>query len=331
MSELRLDRCQPSARALPVSVAADAPRIAIAPQSNVGMEAAVKAGGGVVVLPDGGSVDAVIWTDPRYPDRLKELLAQTDPKWVQLPFAGIESFFDAGAIDEERQWTCAKGIYGPACAEHALALMLAAARHLHEHVVATSWRGGTFGQPERRLKGATVLVVGIGGIGKALVPMLMPLGARVLAIGRSGRPLEGSERTGTPEDLLDFATEADYVVAAAAFTPETKHMFNAEVFEVMKGDAWLVNVARGGLVDTDALVEALKRGSIGGAGLDVTEPEPLPDGHSLWSLDNVIITPHVANTWEMAVPELIALVERNVGRFAAGEPLEGAVDVGAGY
>jgi D-3-phosphoglycerate dehydrogenase len=293
--------------------------------------AAVRAGGGAVVPPESSSVDAIIWTDPRYPEQLKELLTRVDPAWVQLPFAGIESFFDAGTIDPGRVWTCAKGIYGPACAEHALALILAAARHLHEHVAATSWRGGTFGQPERRLKGATVLVVGTGGIGKAFVPMVAPLGARVLAIGRSGTPLEGAERTGTPEDLLSFASEADYVVVAAAFTPETKRMFGAPVFEAMKDDAWLVNVARGGLVDTDALVEALRDGSIGGAALDVTEPEPLPEGHPLWDLGNVIVTPHVANTWDMGVPELIALVERNVRNFASGKPLEGIVDVGAGY
>ena len=89
--------------------------------------------------------------------------------------------------------------------------------------------------------------------------------------------------------------------------------------------------ARGGLVDHDALVKALSAGAIGGAALDVTEPEPLPDGHRLWALDNVVITPHVANTWRMALPELRAMVERNVGHFSAGEPLEGVVDPTAGY
>jgi phosphoglycerate dehydrogenase-like enzyme len=161
--------------------------------------------------------------------------------------------------------------------------------------------------------------------------MVTPLGCRVIAIGRSGKPLEGAERTGTPQHLIPFASEADFVVVAAAFTPETKHMFGAAVFEAMKESAWIVNVARGGLIDTDELVAALRNGAIGGAALDVTEPEPLPDGHPLWEMDNVIVTPHIANTWDMAVPELIALVERNVRHFAAGEPLEATVDVGAGY
>jgi D-3-phosphoglycerate dehydrogenase len=99
----------------------------------------------------------------------------------------------------------------------------------------------------------------------------------------------------------------------------------------MKKDAWLVNVARGALVDTEALVEALQRGEIGGAALDVTAPEPLPEGHPLWALDNCIITPHVANTWVMGLPALSALVERNVGHFGAGEPLEATVDPKLGY
>ncbi len=99
----------------------------------------------------------------------------------------------------------------------------------------------------------------------------------------------------------------------------------------MRGHAWLVNVARGGLVDTDALVRALQDEAIGGAALDVTEPEPLPPGHPLWDLPNALITPHVANTWSMAVPELAAMVGRNVARFAAGEPLEGVVDPALGY
>jgi phosphoglycerate dehydrogenase-like enzyme len=95
--------------------------------------------------------------------------------------------------------------------------------------------------------------------------------------------------------------------------------------------AWLVNVARGGIVDTGALVDALRAKQIGGAALDVTDPEPLPDGHPLWVLDNALITPHVANTWEMALPELRGLVRRNVAHFAAGEPLEGVVDPLTGY
>jgi phosphoglycerate dehydrogenase-like enzyme len=99
----------------------------------------------------------------------------------------------------------------------------------------------------------------------------------------------------------------------------------------MSEDAWIVNVARGGLIDTDALVNVLSDKRIGGAALDVTDPEPLPDDHPLWNLDNAIITPHVANTWAMALPELRELIRRNVRHFSRGEPLEGVVDVSLGY
>jgi D-3-phosphoglycerate dehydrogenase len=108
-------------------------------------------------------------------------------------------------------------------------------------------------------------------------------------------------------------------------------MFDRAALEAMKPSAWLVNVARGGLVDTDALVAALQAGTIGGAALDVTDPEPLPDGHPLWAMTNCIITPHVANTADMALPELVAMVERNVGHYVRGEQLEGIVDVSLGY
>ncbi|HWL66180.1 MAG TPA: NAD(P)-dependent oxidoreductase, partial [Actinomycetota bacterium] len=111
----------------------------------------------------------------------------------------------------------------------------------------------------------------------------------------------------------------------------TKGLFDAKAFERMKPDAWLVNVARGGLVDTDALVAALQGKQIRGAALDVTDPEPLPAGHPLWGIEDVIITPHVANTADMAIPELMAIVRRNVQRFSKGEELEGLVDVSLGY
>ena len=306
------------------------PKIALRPASTDELEAAVRAGGGEPVE-DATSADAIVWVNPRDPQGLADLLATSSARWVQLPFAGIEAFIAAGVVDPARTWTCTKGVYGPACAEHALALMLAAARRLHDHIKASTWRSGGFGSPERRLAGTTVLVIGTGGIGSALVPMVRPLGVRVIGVNRSGRALEGADRTVTVDRLMDVVPEADWVVIAAAATPETRHLVDAGVLTAMRASAWVINVARGELVDTDALVAALEAGTIGGTALDVTDPEPLPDGHPLWALDNVILTPHVANTWDMAVPELVAMVERNVAHFAAGEPLEGLVDPEAGY
>ncbi|HJR45692.1 MAG TPA: D-isomer specific 2-hydroxyacid dehydrogenase family protein [Actinomycetota bacterium] len=312
----------------------EGPRIAVAPAGVEMVAALVEGAGGTIVEPD--EADALIWTDPADPNGLKELLTGSPARWVQLPFAGIESFFDAGAIDPARTWTCAKGIYGPATAEHALALMLMAARRLHVHATARAWTseagvGSGFGAAERRLASCTVVIVGTGGIGRALTEMLRPLGPRILAANRSGNRLEGAETTVPSERIADVLPEADFVVLAAAHTPQTHHLIDAAALDAMREGAWLVNVARGGLVDTEALVDALRSGRIGGAALDVTDPEPLPEGHPLWELPNAVVTPHVANTWDMAVPELAALVGRNVAHFAAGEPLEGLVDPASGY
>jgi len=121
------------------------------------------------------------------------------------------------------------------------------------------------------------------------------------------------------------------VFLALALTPETERIIGAAELDAMRGDAWLVNVARGRHVDTEALVTALRSGAIGGAALDVTDPEPLPDGHPLWDLPNCIITPHTADTPEMAERMLARRIEENVARFAAGEPLVGLIDTAAGY
>lgn len=307
-------------------------KVALEPASTDELRSAVEKGGGHVV--EASDAEALIWVDPADPRGLKELLQSCPARWIQLPFAGIESFFAAGAIDADRTWTCAKGIYGHSTAEHALALMLMAARRLNEHVGATSWSsprgvGSGFGAAERRLADRTVLIVGTGGIGSELASMLAPLRARVIGVNRSGRPLEGAERTETVERLAHVLPEAHFVVLAVALTPETRGLIAERELAAMRADAWLVNVARGPLVDSDALVEALREGRIAGAALDVTDPEPLPDGHPLWEL--AVITPHVANTWDMALPELTALVERNVRRFVAGDRLEGLVDASSGY
>jgi phosphoglycerate dehydrogenase-like enzyme len=131
---------------------------------------------------------------------------------------------------------------------------------------------------------------------------------------------------------LDSALgESLVVVLALSLTPETRGIIGAEQLGLMEKTAWLVNVARGGHVDTDALVDALREGAIAGAALDVTDPEPLPEGHPLWKLSNCIITPHTADTIEMVLPLLAERIRTNVAHFAAGKPLVGLVDSEAGY
>lgn len=291
---------------------------------------AVRHGGGEIAAAD--EAVGIVWVDPSDPDGLERAMRSSPARWVQLPFAGIEPFVSAGVIDEGHSWTCAKGIYGESCAEHALAFMLVAWHRMHEHIGATRWQPEDSSSTERRFHGqATVAIVGTGGIGGSLATMLEPFDAHVIGVNRSGRSMAGAQRTVVVGELSEVIPDVDFVVLAAATTPETERLFDEAMLARMKPGAWLINVARGALVDTDALVDALRRGEIGGAALDVTAPEPLPEGHPLWELDNCIITPHIANTWVMGLPALCSLIERNVAHFAAGEPLEATVDPKLGY
>jgi D-2-hydroxyacid dehydrogenase (NADP+) len=291
---------------------------------------AVRRGGGEIA--DAEKADGIVWVDPSDPDGLKQALERSPARWVQLPFAGIEPFVSAGVIDEGHAWTCAKGIYGESCAEHALAFMLVAWHRMHDHIGATRWHPEDSSSTERRFHGqAKVAIVGTGGIGGSLASMLEPFDAHVIGVNRSGRSLAGAQRTVVVAELSEVISEVDFVVLAAATTSETEGLLDEAMFARMNPSAWLINVARGALVDTDALVDALQRRVIAGAALDVTTPEPLPEGHPLWELDDCIITPHIANTWVMGLPALCSLIERNVAHFVAGEPLEATVDPKLGY
>jgi phosphoglycerate dehydrogenase-like enzyme len=215
-------------------------------------------------------------------------------------------------------------------AEHALALILAAAKALPRFARASGW------DPDgrdrvRALEGATVAIVGAGGIGRALISLLAPFGAEAIAVTRRGRPVEGAARTLPADRVAEALPEAGYVVLSAPATAGTRHMIGAGELAAMREDAWLINVARGSLVDTGALVDALRSGSIGGAALDVTDPEPLPDGHPLWELERAIITPHVANPNSAQLNKFAERVRENVGRFAAGHELIAPVEQERGY
>lgn len=258
------------------------------------------------------------------------LAANPNIVWVQLPYAGVETFLPVARKYPNVTFTSAKGTYAPPVAEHALALTLALLRHLPERIRATSW-GATYGST---LDGANVVIVGGGGIGEELVRIFSTWDTTITVVRRSTQPLEGADQTVTSDRLNEVLPAADVVVIAAAATPETQHMFGPEQFELMDDQAVLVNIARGSLVDTDALVTALADRQIRSAGLDVTDPEPLPDGHPLWEELNCIITPHTADTPEMVIPLLDERIVRNLEALAAGktpDSLEGLVDVDAGY
>ncbi len=286
---------------------------------------AVEAGGGRAVAP--AEATAVVWTDPYDAPGLRALLDEHGERiaWVQLPFAGIEPFLDV--LDHDRTWTCGKGVYAEPVAEHALGLALAGFRHLHAYARAGTW-GSDVGQ---NLLGARVCVLGGGEITTSFLRLLGPFGCDVTVVRRSPDPVPGADRVLPPDRLHEAVDGAELLVLALALTPETEGLVDAAVLDRLADHAWVVNVARGRHVVTDDLVAALQAGTIGGAALDVTEPEPLPDDHPLWSLPNVLVTPHTANTKAMGRVLLSRRVRENVRRWAAGEPLLGPVDVDAGY
>ena len=301
------------------------PRVALAPAASEPVAAAVlSAGGQIVDLDD--APDVLVWGDPGdVAGLVAAVRAAPTARWVQLPFAGVEGFVEV--LDRSRTWTCAKGAYSEPTAEHALTLALAGLRQLPTRARATSW--GT--QGVATLYDAPVVVLGGGGITASLLELLAPFRCAVTVVRRSPEPMRGASRTIRPERLDEVLADALVVVLALALTPETTHVISRRQLAAMSTSAWLVNVARGQHVDTDALVGALQEGAIGGAALDVTDPEPLPDGHPLWSLPNCLITPHTANPWQTAQPLLARRVYDNVRRFGAGRPLLGTVDLDAGY
>jgi phosphoglycerate dehydrogenase-like enzyme len=215
-------------------------------------------------------------------------------------------------------------------------MMLALARGLPQyarHQNEARWKDDATDQDGmREIGGRTLLVVGLGGIGTEVARRAHALGMRVIATRNSSR--EGPRfvaKVGLSNELHALAAEADVVVNATPLTPETTGIFNAAFFAAMKKGGYFINVGRGKSVVTDDLVAALRSGQVGGAGLDVTEPEPLPDGHPLWSQRNVIITPHVAAASDVQNQRYWILVVENLRRYAAGEPLLNVVDIKRGY
>ena len=301
------------------------PRIAVAPDdAPTWLADAVRAGGGEVVPVD--DAEGLVWAEAHEGDRLGALLRRHPRiEWVQLPWAGIEDY--VGHLDEDRIWTCGKGVYAEPVAEMALGLGLAGLRNLGPYARAGEWTASV----GTSLVGANVSIVGGGGIAESLVTLLHPFRTHVTVVRRNPDHMDGVDEVVSPDHLVDALSGADLVVLALALTAETDGLIGAAELSTMESHACLVNVARGRHVVTDDLVGALRDGVIGSAGLDVTEPEPLPPEHPLWALPNCIITPHTANTPEMAVPLLAERVRRNVRRFAAGRELIGLVDVDLGY
>ncbi len=262
------------------------------------------------------------------PDELERVLTECPGvSWIQLPSAGIEAFAASLTAHPNKRWTSAKGAYALPVAEHALALTLALLRELPARAAARSWEpaSGT------SLHGLRVTVVGAGGVALEIVRLMKCFRTTVTVVRRRPEVVAQADATVTDSELTNLLPQTDVLVLAAAATPQTRKLIDGPALARLPERAIVVNIGRGSLIDTDALVAALRSGALAGAALDVTDPEPLPDGHPLWHEPRALITPHTADTLEMIQPLFAARAADNVARSVAGEAPVGLVDAAAGY
>jgi phosphoglycerate dehydrogenase-like enzyme len=298
-------------------------RIAVLPEPDRAWLADVHEGSGATLV-GLEEAEALLWAsdDPRgLADALRE---RPSLAWVHLPVAGVERF--AHLIDGSRIWTCAKGANAEAVAEHALGLLLAQSRGLVAFARSRTWEPRTC----RSLRGARVVVVGAGAVARALVELLIPIEARCVLLSTTPRSVDGADWR--PIEMLDDELpRADFLVLAAALTPSTRRILDARRLALLRPSAAVINVARGELVDHDALRAAVAAGGIAGVALDVTDPEPLPAGDPLFSSPRCLVTCHSAARDLGALEALRARARTNLDAFVAGGPLLGRVDAAQGY
>ena len=260
-------------------------------------------------------------------------------EFVQHCFTGVNQLIDAGVItDDGVPWCNAAGAFAQPVAESALGLLLSQAHHHKRFALEATWDGAReIDESQAWLytpKGHTpkkVAIFGAGGIGQELISMLQPFGVHITAVNRSGRQVAGADVTVALADATSVWSEADFIVLIMPLTEETNGLVDAAKFKAMKKTAILINVGRGKLVNTDDLVDALRSGEIAGAGLEVVDPEPLPDDHPLWGLKNCTMTPHMGASWQVADFHLGEIFNANAAAWEEGKPLPTHIDPKAGY
>ena len=262
------------------------------------------------------------WPDP-------DLLAASPLRLLLLPSAGYEEYLTPELAAKKGLVVCnAGGAYAEGVAEHCVAMMLALVRRLPEYLAAMPRRSWNHLHRHGLLLGATVCVIGLGTLGSAIARRCAALGMSVVGVRKHpNRPSPAVSKVFDPKDLVRAVSTADHVVGALPGGTATRKLISREMFSAMKPGAYFHNVGRGASVDEEALIERLADGSLAGAGLDVFATEPLPDDSPLWSMENVIVTPHMAGyTWDYA-DELCDVFTANLARYAAGEPLHNVIDL----
>ena len=275
------------------------------------------------------------------------LAASTKLRWAQSMTASLEHYVFPALVEHPCQLTNMRGLFSDVIADHVMGYILCFARNFHLYArrqTEARWvpAGGeaarsdfvsgpgatsSMDRAHIHLSDQTLGVVGLGSIGSEVARRGLAFGMRVLGVDAVAKKApDGVEAVWTTERLPDLLVESDFVVVAAPHTPETVKLFRRPMFEWMKKTAYLINIGRGAVVDLADLSDALQKGEIAGAGLDVFEIEPLPAEHPLWRMENVIITPHVAGASPRIAERHLSVLLDNVGRFARGEPLRNVVD-----
>lgn len=293
----------------------------------------VRAGGEAELRQQISEADALIGNPTPELIRLGKKL-----KWVQVGSAGVDHIRFPELLQSNITLTNCKIIQGPEIADHAFALLLSLTRRLNELIPRKpreEWPLREFQTAEKRpieLNGRTALVIGVGGIGTQIAQRAFAFGMEVYGVDPKDIPMTYYLKAVYPPDRLrPLLPLADVVFMAAPHTPETDKIMGQDEFRVMKKDSYFIAVSRGRTYDGNALVKALDDHRLAGAGLDVTDPEPLPKGHPLWKFDNVVITPHLAGTSDKFRARQIGVFKENIRRFSEGEPLIHVVDKQKGY
>ena len=256
-------------------------------------------------------------------------------KWVQSVSAGVEAYaFWPEFMESDVALTNCKVVQGPTIGDHAFALLLSMTRGLHYYIPNRKEWKSRAEAPEgiTELPGMTAVVIGVGGIGMQITQRAHGFGMNVIGVDPKDIPVNIFVPTIVKPDQLDeVLPRADVVFVATPLTPESEKMIGAKQFDAMKRGAYFIAVSRGRLYDKGALIKAIDSKKLAGAGLDVTDPEPLPADDPLWEFDNIVITPHVASHAKGSDIRRLNVVVGNVGRFARGEPLTNVVNKAVGY
>jgi D-2-hydroxyacid dehydrogenase (NADP+) len=267
-----------------------------------------------------------------------EVRAGKDLKWVGVMSAGVEGVLfprdgSSALRDSNITLTNNKIVQGPEIADHALAMLLMLSRNLnilYKNDQQQLWNPRSFHGIE--LNGKTAVVVGVGGIGTQIAVRANAFGMSVIGVDTEDKPfMPFLTRVVKPDQFDDVLPEADVVFISVPDTPKSHKMMGSHEFELMKKDSYFVAVSRGGIYDMNGLVKALDEKRLAGAGVDVTDPEPLPKGHALWKFNNVIITPHIAGRSDQDSVRMIGTIKENIRRFVEGKPLINVVDKQKGY